>query len=128
MGQLSGNFGKLPLMSVHDDALRDARSRCRRLPTTFEKLRRFLLAACHLQALPSQSFWERSTFSCCTAPVNTASPSGWVWKSEGAFSPQVCGARGAGGAAAQGVFLAIKPNEVYMLVRPSLSGSLHSCI
>ena len=29
---------------------------------------------------------------------------------------QVCGARGAGSAAAQGVFLALRPHEVYMLV------------
>ena len=29
---------------------------------------------------------------------------------------QVCGARGAGSAAGQGVFLAMRPHEVYMLV------------
>jgi hypothetical protein len=32
------------------------------------------------------------------------------------FDLQVCGARGAGGAAAQGVFLALRAHEVYMLV------------
>ena len=36
---------------------------------------------------------------------------------------QVCGARGAGSAAAQGVFLAMRPHEVYMLV--SLQPSNH---
>ena len=42
---------------------------------------------------------------------------------------QVCGARGAGGAAAQGVFLAMEAQEVYMLVAllstsPPMSGPL----